>query len=110
MVNITFNDIRGYVYKKMNDEQYYIKRGVRKITNIYRGKHCCERCGVRHSKCSPLTFHHVYSKLYSISDIAYHKIEVPVSLFLDDINSCELLCRKCHDQEDNMPHQSIGRT
>lgn len=102
MVDLKIEDInKGYIY--LNKGIPYIKKGIRQTVNIYRHKHCCEICGKRHTKKDPLTFHHTkpITKINNISDIKYHQWALPVNTFLKEINSCQLLCRQCHDKIDN---------
>lgn len=99
MVNIAKTDInKGYIYYKNNIP--YIRKGIRQTLNIYRHTHCCEKCGKRHTKSDPLTFHHTNPilKTWNMSDIKYHKVYMKLDNFLMEINSCELLCRQCHDK------------
>ena len=78
----------------------YIRKSIKQTLNIYRHTHCCEKCGKRHTKSDPLTFHHTNPilKTWNMSDIKYHKVCMRLNDFLIEINSCELLCRQCHNQ------------
>ena len=102
MINLKLEDInKSYIYFYKGTP--YIKKGISKVVNIYRSNHCCENCGKRHTKKDPLTFHHTNpsTKINNISDIKYHKWALPIHCFLREINSCELLCRECHNKIDN---------
>ncbi len=99
MISITEKEInKAYIYYYRGIP--YIRKGIRQTLNIYRSQHCCEKCGKRHTKKDPLTFHHTIPllKTWNMSDIVYHKLSMELNEFLIEINSCELLCRKCHDE------------
>ena len=101
MVTINYLNIdRSWVYFK--DDVPYIKGGIKNIVDQYCYNHTCEICGKHHSKKSPLTFHHTDPsiKSMSISDMKHYG--APLNRFLAEINTCQLLCRNCHDIVDGM--------
>ena len=96
MVEIKYSDInKGWIYLK--DDIPYIKRGLKTLLNEYRHTHTCEMCGRRHTKIDPLTFHHTIPALKTdcITDMKYYGTSV--NQFLKEVNTCQLLCRQCHD-------------
>lgn len=96
MVEIKYADInKGWIYFK--DDVPYIKGGLKTLLNQYRHTHTCEICGRRHTKIDPLTFHHTDPSIKSIciSDMKYYG--APLNRFLAEVNTCQLLCRHCHD-------------
>ena len=100
MVCITPKEIdKSWIY--FNNDIPCIKGGIKKVVNQYRHTHVCEMCGKRDSKKNPLTFHHTDPsiKSMSISDMKYHG--APLNRFLAEVNTCQLLCRDCHDKIDN---------
>lgn len=96
MVEINITDIdKGLIYLK--DGVPYVKRGLKIVLNKYRHTHTCEICGKQHTEISPLTFHHTIPALKTdcITDMVYYGTSV--NQFLKEVNTCQLLCRKCHD-------------
>ena len=96
MIKIDYADIeKGWIYYK--GDIPYIKGGLKILLNKYRNTHACEICGKRHTKVDPLTFHHTIPEIKTncITDMRYYG--TPLKQFMKEVNTCELLCRHCHD-------------
>jgi len=101
MVSISYTDIdRSWIYFK--DDVPYIKGGIKNVIEPYRRTHTCEMCGRHHSKKNPLTFHHTDASLKSMNISRMKYCGAPLNRFLGEVNTCQLLCRQCHDLIDGL--------
>ena len=59
----------------------------------------CLKCG----SVDRLEFHHTRDKLFDISKILHRSIAAIIS----ELEKCELLCRRCHDEKRKTAHGSL---